>query len=242
VRTEEVILKTDKMPPGAPPVTIVQVSDIHLGLIVGEKRLERILEAVRRAEPDLLVSTGDLVDGQVNELDGLSGLFRTVKPKYGKFAVTGNHEFYAGIEHSLDFTARSGFTVLRGEGVTVGGLLNVVGVDDRTGAAFGGAAAVRESRLLATLPGRNFTLLLKHRPLVDREACALIDLQLSGHTHKGQIFPFNLVTKLSVPFNSGTVRVPQGCTVHVSRGSGTWGPPLRLFSPPEVTVLRVVGL
>ena len=93
---------------------IVQISDVHLGLIVREERLKRIMEHVRKASPDLLVSTGDLVDGQMNDLDGVTDLLDGVKPRYGKFAVTGNHEFYAGLDQAIAFTRRAGFRVLRG--------------------------------------------------------------------------------------------------------------------------------
>jgi len=239
VRAEHITVETDRIAPGTGPVTIVQISDVHVGLIVREWRLRRILQVVRDAEPDLLVSTGDLVDGQINDIDLLADLFGEIQPKYGKFAVTGNHEYYAGLEHALSFTRRAGFTVLRDQRVAPGGIFDVVGIDDRGRNT--AQAAIDETGLIGTLPRERFTLLLKHRPLVDEISCGLVDLQLSGHTHRGQIFPFGLVTKLFFAVNSGTVRFPGGCLLHVSRGSGTWGPPMRLLSPPEVTVIRLVG-
>lgn len=241
LRVERLKIESRKMPRAAGTLTIVQISDVHLGLIVRGKKLARIMEVVRGADPDLLVSTGDLVDGQPNELDGLTELFRAIDPKYGKFAVTGNHEFYAGIDHSLDFTRRAGFTVLRGEGVTVEGFLTVAGVDDATGASFGLLQGEAEGALLASLPRNTFTVLLKHRPLVSKGACGLFDLQLSGHTHRGQVFPFSLVTAMSFPVNSGTAAPGEECLLHVSRGTGTWGPPIRLLAPPEITVIEVTG-
>jgi predicted MPP superfamily phosphohydrolase len=122
----------------------------------------------------------------------------------------------------------------------VEGGLNIAGVDDR-GRRADGEAAANEAALLSSLPGEEFTILLKHRPLVEEGSCGLFDLQLSGHAHNGQIFPFGLVTGLVFPLQGRTTRLPGGCTVHVSRGSGTWGPPMRLLSPPEVTVVRIVG-
>lgn len=241
LRVERVTVESGKIPRAAGTLTIVQISDVHLGLIVRGRKLARILEVVRGADPDLLVSTGDLVDGQSNELDGLTEMFRSVEPRYGKFAVTGNHEFYAGIDHSLDFTRRAGFTVLRGEGETVEGVLTVAGVDDATGSSFGLHQETSEHALLASLPRNTFTILLKHRPLVSEGSCGLFDLQLSGHTHRGQIFPFSLVTAMSFPVNSGTAAPGAECLLHVSRGTGTWGPPIRLLAPPEITVIEVTG-
>jgi len=240
VRSERLTIETDKIPRGAKPLTVVQISDVHVGLIVGKRRLGRVLDVVRDAAPDMLVSTGDLVDGQTNDLDGLSGLFDEVKPRLGKFAVTGNHEYYAGLDQALSFTRRAGFTVLRGAGTPVEGGLTLAGVDDR-GRRADSETAADEATLLSSLPGERFTILLKHRPLVEEDSCGLFDLQLSGHAHSGQIFPFGLVTGLVFPLQGRTTRLPGGCTIHVSRGSGTWGPPMRLLSPPEVTVIRIVG-
>jgi predicted MPP superfamily phosphohydrolase len=240
VRAEYVTIETDKIPREAKPVTVVQISDVHVGLIVGKRRLGRILDVVRDAGPDMLVSTGDLVDGQINDLDGLSGLFAEIEPRLGKFAVTGNHEFYAGLDQALSFTRRAGFTVLRDAGEPGVGGLNLAGVDDRGRRAEKEAAAI-EADLLSSLPRGKFTILLKHRPLVEEDSCGLFDLQLSGHSHSGQMFPFGLVTGRVFPLQGRTTRLPGGCTIHVSRGSGTWGPPMRLLSPPEVTVVRIVG-
>ncbi len=240
IRTEEVVVVTDKIPRSAPSLTMVQISDVHLGLMVRRRRLEAILEEVRKASPDILVSTGDLVDGQLDGLDGLSDLFRGINPKHGMYAVTGNHEFYAGLRHSLDFIGRAGFRLLRGEAVEVAETLTIVGVDDPTGRAFGEKPAA-EGDLLRSLSPARFRVLLKHRPVVAGGSCGLFDLQLSGHTHRGQIFPFGLLTRLFFPINSGTVKPGGGCMVHVSRGSGTWGPPMRVLSPPEVTVVKIKG-
>jgi predicted MPP superfamily phosphohydrolase len=100
---------------------------------------------------------------------------------------------------------------------------------------------VSETELLSKLPREKFTILLKHRPLVDREALGLFDLQLSGHTHKGQIFPFNLVTMLYYPTHAGFLRLEGDASLYISRGSGTWGPPIRFLSPPEVTIIDLLS-
>lgn len=240
IRTERVVISTPKIPQAVGRLTIVQISDVHLGLIVRQVRLKRIIAEIEAASPDILVSTGDLVDGQINRMTGLAELLREVRPRYGKFAVTGNHEIYAGVNQAVGFTERAGFNMLRNEGTMAGGLINVVGVDDPTIERITRSRPVPEKDLLAKVPSDRFTLLLKHRPAVDRDSLGLFDLQLSGHVHKGQLFPFNLVTHLFYPAKMGYSRYPQGSALYVSRGTGTWGPPIRFLAPPEVTVIELI--
>ncbi|MBW2121289.1 MAG: metallophosphoesterase [Deltaproteobacteria bacterium] len=239
IRNETLTIQSPKIPRESGGMTIVALSDIHLGLLAKRARLERILEQVKRAEPDILVSTGDLLDGQVDDLEGLAEPLGAIHPRYGKFAVTGNHEFYAGLDQAIDFTEKAGFTVLRGEAVTVDGV-NIVGFDDPTGEHFGFVRGSSERELLSSLPEDKFTILLKHRPVVDAGALGLFDLQLSGHTHNGQIFPFVLITRLFFPVAAGLVRLAEGSLLYVSRGAGTWGPPIRFLSTPEITVIRLL--
>lgn len=239
ITVEKIIIRTPKIPESVGKVTIAQISDIHLGLIVREERLKRVTDAIKKIDPDILVSTGDLVDGQIDGLNGLIGMLDEIKPRYGKFAVTGNHEFYAGIEKSLYFTQKTGFRMLRGEGVTVGGIINIAGVDDIAGRPFN-FVEVPERILLSKVPPGLFTILLKHQPFVDGSAAGLFDLQLSGHTHKGQIFPFRFVTKLFYPMYTGYHSLPGGSKLYVNRGSGTWGPPIRFLASPEVTVVELL--
>ena len=236
--TEKVIIKTTKIPKEVGKLRIVQISDVHLGLIVREERLERIIKEVKIANPDMLVSTGDLVDGQIDNLFRLAEILKEVNPRYGKFAITGNHEFYAGLDQALNFTEKAGFKVLRGE--SVAGMINIAGVDDPQGKAYGIFRDVPENELLSGLPGEKFTLLLKHRPLVDKIATGLFDLQLSGHVHKGQIFPFSIITGLYYPIQAGFADLSNSSRLYVSRGSGTWGPPIRFLSQPEVAIIDLV--
>ena len=238
IRTERIVIRTPKISRELGMVRIVQISDVHLGLIVREDRLSRILAVVKKAGPDMLVSTGDLVDGQVSRRNGLAAMLQEITPRFGKFAVTGNHEFYAGIEQSLNFTKEAGFTILRGS--TASGPITVAGVDDPIAEAFGLSPAVSEKALLQNLTGDAFILLLKHRPLVDKNSDGLFDMQISGHVHKGQIFPFSILTKIYYPVYAGYEKLPGKAHLYVSRGSGTWGPPVRFLAPPEVTIIDLV--
>ncbi|RJQ50476.1 MAG: metallophosphoesterase [Nitrospiraceae bacterium] len=240
ILTEHVTIRTSKLPDHVSRLKIVQISDVHLGLIVREERLKKIIDQIKLAEPDILVSTGDLVDGLINRLEGLAEMLNELNPAYGKFAITGNHEFYAGLDQAQNFTQRAGFRILRGEGVTVEGTINIAGVDDPAGDIYGLSKNIPEKVLLSGLVNGRYTILLKHRPLTDRDSAGLFDLQLSGHTHKGQIFPFSLITRLYYPSHAGLSNLPGNSALYVSRGAGTWGPPIRFLAPPEVTVIELV--
>jgi predicted MPP superfamily phosphohydrolase len=240
IRSERIVIASPKIPKEVNKFTMVQISDVHLGLIVREGRLGKILSRVKEAQPDILVSTGDLVDGQIDDLTGLAELLSEIHPPYGKFAVTGNHEFYAGLDQALRFTERAGFTMLRGEIRDVAGFVTIAGVDDPTARYFGNARAASEQGLLAGVSRERLVVLLKHRPVIGEKALGLIDVQLSGHTHKGQIFPFTYASKAFYPYNAGLVALPGNFYLYVSRGSGTWGPPIRFLAPPEVTIITLV--
>ncbi|HXY54624.1 MAG TPA: metallophosphoesterase [Nitrospirota bacterium] len=239
IRTERLRIETTKLPAGTDRLTIVQISDVHLGLIVRCDRLAGILDVVKAAKPDIFVSTGDLVDAQINHLSGLRELLQEIKPRYGKFAITGNHEYYAGLKQATAFTEEAGFTLLRGKVVNTG-VINIAGVDDPTGEQMHIDKPESESALLSGLPKDQFTLLLKHRPVANPNGPRLFDLQLSGHTHKGQIFPFTYISAIAYPLNAGRFDLSNGAILYVSRGTGTWGPPIRFLSPPEVTVIELV--
>jgi predicted MPP superfamily phosphohydrolase len=229
------------MPPSASKIRVVQISDVHLGVMIGKWRLQRMLASVSAVKPDILVATGDVVDGQIHRLNGLADLFRTVAPRYGSFAVLGNHEFYAGLNNSLEFLRGSGFQVLRKESRRVLPYLAIAGVDDSAAHRWGDVAGSDERGLLVQNGARPFTILLKHRPAVDPESAGKFDLQLSGHVHKGQIFPFNLLTYFFFPVRAGVNRLNDGSLLYVSSGTGTWGPPVRFLAPPEVTVIDIIS-
>jgi predicted MPP superfamily phosphohydrolase len=240
IKTERIVIKTAKIPKEIEKLTIVQISDVHLGLIIRSERLQHIAAAIKKASPDILVSTGDLVDGQINSMEGLAELLQDIRPVLGKFAVTGNHEIYAGLRQAVELTERAGFRMLNDEAATAGNLINIVGVQDPAIKRVKHFQPAQETNILRKVPSDKFTLLLKHRPYVDTESIGLFDLQLSGHVHKGQIFPFNLITYLFFPVKAGFTQYPQNSAFYVSRGTGTWGPPIRFLAPPEVTVIELM--
>lgn len=241
IRVREVTMVTDRLPPGARPITIAQITDMHLGPDVGAGRLGRALRLVREAKPDVFVSTGDLIDSRLEQIPHLAAMLAEVEAPLGKYAVLGNHEYYTGVDASEEFHAAAGLELLREEAVPVGEHLVIAGVDDPAGPRRGrGASRMNEDAALPPAGEGRFVVLLKHQPVVADGSAGRFDLQLSGHTHGGQIFPFGAFTRLVYPYTCGRHEVGEGSTLYVSPGTGTWGPPMRLFHPPEVTLIRIV--
>lgn len=241
IRTETITLTSPKIPAHIGRVRLVQISDVHAGQIVREKRIRDILRVVAAASPDLVISTGDLVDGHQRHFKGLEPLFKELQPPLGKYAVTGNHETYVGLDKAVKFTTDAGFRLLMDESATIGGYLTITGLSDPSNnRGLKPAPGKTESELLAANDAKRFGLLLKHRPETSQGSLGHFDLQLSGHVHKGQIFPFNLLTWLAYPINTGLTDLGHGSRIYVSRGTGVWGPPIRFLAPPEVTVIDLI--
>ena len=239
IRVKRLEIYTDKLLPNSGKIRIVQISDVHIGLIIRDKRLKVILDRVKDEKPDILVSTGDLLDGELNNVMPESKQLAEIKPMYGKYAVPGNHEYYAGIKKALEFTKNAGFEILRDENRQVAGI-NIVGLDDITGRKLGLIQnSTHLSELLPATQSKSFIILLKHQPDIHENMD--FNLQLSGHTHDGQIFPFMLLTRLFFPKNYGYYKLGENKSVYVSSGAGTWGPPVRFFAPPEITVIDLIG-
>jgi len=239
IRLVEVTVRTPHLAPGSEPVRIVQIGDMHIGPTVGKGRLRRVVALVEAARPDLLVSTGDMLDMSFESLDDETDLVAAIDAPLGKFAVLGNHDFYAGLDSSLAFHEAAGFTLLRQEAVLAGGRVLVAGVEDPGRRGMRERPAGAEDAILPPAGERPATILLKHRPEVEPTSLGRFDVQLSGHTHGGQIFPFTLAVGLGNSYVSGLHDLGRGSSIYVSRGSGTWGPPMRVFAPPEVTLITL---
>ena len=232
IRLRRFTVEVPHWPAGTQPITLAQISDLHLGVHTGGRRLAKAIRLIEQARPDVLVSTGDLVDSPLRNVESLAGLLRSVKPPLGKFAVLGNHEFYCGVPNSLAFLELGEFRVLRSQGVTLAQRLRIVGVDDPAGIHVGQETYTDEDAVLP--PGRDAlaTVLLKHQPGVSGASLGRFDLQLSGHTHGGQVFPFHLIIALIYRFYHGWHELGEGASLYVSRGTGTWGPPLTSRTVP----------
>lgn len=234
MQVENIRITTPKLASGQ--ITIAQISDLHLGMMLGDEFLERVIAKLRETRPDIIVATGDIVDGQGDDFGEMARRFQTVRPPLGAFAVIGNHEYYAGLENSLNFLRSAGFTVLRGESAETGGII-LAGIDDPSAGVLREDTRVSVQAALASHPETSFIVLLKHQPVVDRDA--RFDLQLSGHIHGGQVFPFGLLTRLAYRVRTGLTQLADGRWLYVSRGAGTWGPPMRIFAAPEITLITI---
>ncbi|NUW43650.1 metallophosphoesterase [Nonomuraea rhodomycinica] len=218
------------------------VSDIHLGPLTGRAHTERIVRMINSLRPDVVTIVGDLVDGTVAELGPLARPLRDLESRYGAFFVTGNHEYYTskGPGEWIEELDQLGVRSLRNERVEIrhqGGVLDLAGVNDVNGATMDDGPDFAKA-----LGGRDTsrsTVLLAHQPVQVTDAARYgVDLQLSGHTHGGQIAPFNLLVPLQQPVVSGLATV-DGVQVYVTRGAGFWGPPVRVGAPPEITLLEL---
>jgi hypothetical protein len=220
---------------------IAQISDIHIGPVLGRGFAQALTERVNALAPDLVAVTGDLVDGPVETLRDEVAPFAALSGRHGVFFVTGNHDVYSGGEPWVERVRELGMRPLRNERVAIGGAegFDLAGVDDHRGDWVRGSSEDFDAALAGRDPARP-VVLLAHDPGSFRRASARgVDLQLSGHTHGGQIWPFNFMVRLAVRWVAGLHRVGDS-QLYVSRGSGFWGPPMRLFAPAEITeiVLR----
>jgi len=235
-------------PPGktlSRAVKIVLVSDLHMGRLVGREDVAAVVDLVNGLEPDLVVLTGDLVDESSSYVDEALPELGRLRARLGTFAVTGNHEIHSHLGSFVPRMEGLGIKVLRQSRVRLDGRgITLAGVDDpRALAARGGPepeAALDEATRGA--PVGDFLVLLSHRPLLaERAAARGVNLMLSGHTHGGQLPPFQLVVKMvNDGFLAGSYRVARDCTLYVSSGAGTWGPRMRLFSHSEIVEIKVL--
>lgn len=224
-------------------MTAVHVSDIHLGTLFGSGRLRKVVEKINALEPDVVFMTGDVVDESVSapERERLSAVMGTLRTRHGPYAVPGNHETYAGLDRVLPCFRSCGLTVLQDQAVRVAEAFILIGRRDPSSLKKGeGRLGIREildrDRLDDSLP----LILLDHQPahLAEAEAAG-VSLQLSGHTHAGQIVPLDLVNRLVWELNWGFMK-KGGTQYYVTSGVGTWGPPVRTGSRPEIVRITLV--
>jgi predicted MPP superfamily phosphohydrolase len=244
IREQEV--KLARLPKALDGFRLVQLSDVHIGPTIGRAFIEQVVERVNSIDADLVAITGDLVDSSVERLRDAVVPLANIKSKHGVFFVTGNHEYYVDTDEWMAELKRLGIRVLRNERVSIGSgehSFDLAGVDDWSagrirpdhGHNLEGAVAGRD-------PAREHVL-LEHQPRAITDADKHgVGLMLSGHTHDGQIWPFKYLVALTQPYMQGLNRHSAATQIYVSRGTGYWGPPMRLRAPAEVTklVLRAV--
>jgi hypothetical protein len=240
VSVRRVAVSLARLPRALSGYRVVQLSDLHVGPTLGREWMARIVERVNALDPDAVVITGDLVDGSVERLREHVAPLADLSAKDGVYFVTGNHEYYSGVDEWLRELARLGVRPLRNERVSLGRgehSFDLAGVDDWQ--AFGAGHGRDLARALADRDAARELVLLAHQPRQVIEAAEHgVGLQLSGHTHGGQIVPWNFFVRLQQPFVAGLSR-HKGTQIYVSRGTGFWGPPMRVGAPAEITLLEL---
>ncbi len=221
---------------------IVMVSDIHLGTIVGPKRLSQLITEVNKLNPDLVLLPGDIMDdhpGSWSERQIIQALSK-LESRYGKYAVLGNHEYFGGrVDKNIALLERSGIRVLRDSFVLVDNSFYLAGRDEKLARMIWGQARLPLTQVLSGIDRSLPVILMDHQPVdLDEALREGVDLQLSGHTHVGQIFPNRLVTRKIYEIDWGYLR-KGSLQVIVSSGFGTWGPPIRIGNYPEIVVINL---
>lgn len=241
IKVKELDITLDKLPKSLDGFVIAQITDTHIGSTIRREFVEEVVAKVNALNPELIAITGDIVDGAVDHLRDCTEPFSQLKARYGTFFVTGNHEYYSGADAWIAEFQRLGIRTLRNERVQIGDTGNsfdLAGIDDWSARHFGHGADLPKA--LKDRDVSNACVLLAHNPMAATEAIEKgVDLQLSGHTHGGQIWPFNFIVRLFSKWVVGLYQ--EGATqIYVSPGTGYWGPPMRLGTEAEITkiVLR----
>ena len=223
-----------KLPKALDGFSIVQLSDLHVGMTIDREFVQRVVDQANALKPDLVVLTGDLVDGKVEDLRDDAAPLANLKSRHGTYAVTGNHEYYSGADPWITALTAMGIKYLRNERVAIDGF-DLAGVDDHSASGYKGHG----EDLHAALGGRDASrpvVLLAHQPRQVRRASKFgVDLQLSGHTHGGQIWPWHYLVKLQQGGLLAGRYQFDDTQLYVTRGCGYWGPPVRLLAPLEIT-------
>lgn len=238
VAVKRVRVGLSRLSPAMHDTSIVQLTDLHLGQMLGKDFVEQVVAQANALNPDIVAITGDLVDGDVELLREHVAPLARLKARYGVFFVTGNHEYYSGWRQWCDELRRLGIRVLQNERVTIGtdsDGFDLAGVNDFQAARFEDAEGPDLARALEGRDAARELVLLAHQPRAVYEAERMgVGLQLSGHTHGGQLWPWTWLIRLQQPVVSGLARIGR-TLVYVSNGTGFWGPPMRLGAPAEIT-------
>ncbi|MCZ1007883.1 metallophosphoesterase [Streptomyces lydicus] len=236
---KRVTIPLTKLPRAAHGFRIAVVSDIHLGPILGRAHTQRVVEVINRTAPDLVAIVGDLVDGNVTDLAPAAEPLRDLRSRFGAYFVTGNHEYYSGAAQWVDHVRELGVHPLENArtelpGFDLAGVNDIAGQTEHTGPDYDAALSGRD-------PSRA-VVLMAHQPVTIHDTVRFgVDLQLSGHTHGGQMWPFAYLADATNPTVAGLERYGD-TQLYVTRGVGAWGPPVRVGAPPDVTVVELASL
>lgn len=237
-KVKRVTVPLAKLPRAAHGFRIAVVSDIHLGPILGRNFTRRVVDTINATQPDLIAVVGDLVDGSVEDLRPAAAPLAGLRARHGAFFVTGNHEYFSGAEQWVEHVRELGLRPLRNARTELPGF-DLAGVDDVAGESEGKGPDF--AKALGDRDRSRASVLLAHQPVVIHDAVEHgVDLQLSGHTHGGQLWPGNFIADLANPTLAGLERYGD-TQLYVTRGAGAWGPPVRVGAPSDITVVELAS-
>lgn len=232
----------EKKAPGLERIRAVVMSDIHLGTLIGNGKLERIVNKVNALQPDIILLPGDILDEDLEQVirQNLGQTLLRLNAPMGVYGIMGNHEYIGGGAQAYEYLKSHGITMLRDSSITINGSFVLVGREDRDKPRFTGRNRLSLEALLDEVNFNYPVILLDHQPYYLEQAASLgVDLQLSGHTHHGQLWPLNFVTKAIYTVSKGYGKIGN-MHAYVSNGVGTWGPPVRIGNRPEILNLEII--
>jgi len=243
IRVENIEVDLAKLPKAFNPTTVVFAADFHIGANTQVNRVKDYVDAINAQNPDIILIGGDLVEGSIDGLGSAAEALAGLRARLGVYAVLGNHEYHGGADDTEAFMRSAGIVTLRNETVTLAGLVNLVGLEDprSMGHEENNKTSAPLFEILSKRDPLLPTILIFHRPINFEEyAASGVDLTLSGHSHHGQFFPLTLITDLVYPVSYGYERIgPMGA--YVTSGIGTWGPPVRILTHPEIVKITLVN-
>jgi uncharacterized protein len=241
-KLKELTLQIHKSAPERKSLKIAMASDIHMGTMVGRSKMSRIVSMLNHSNPDIIILCGDIVDEDLGAVirENLGDELRNLSSPLGVYAITGNHEYIGGAEKAVQYYRDHGIKVLRDSAVLVDQCFYLVGREDKDKGRFSGKPRKELHELMKDVDHSKPIILLDHQPFhLERPVKEGVDLQLSGHTHDGQLWPFNYITDAIYEVSHGYLKKEE-THFYVSSGAGTWGPPVRLGNRPEVLVVNLV--
>ena len=240
-RISELTLRVTKRSAKMDRLNIVAVSDIHLGTIVGRYRIEHIVKMINSLNPDLVLLPGDIVDEDLKPVirQNLGAALLNIRSRFGVYAATGNHEYIGGVEQACDYLTKHNIVMLRDQSIKIADSVFLVGREDLSANRFGGKQRKDLSELMAGVDPGYPVILMDHQPWnLGQVSGQGVDLQISGHTHNGQLWPLNYIVDSIYELPWGYRKIGN-TQFYVSDGAGTWGPPIRIGNRPEIVQIHM---
>lgn len=218
---------------------VLQWSDLHFGIMRAKYKFDAIIEKSKKINPDIIVITGDMFENKVIDANYYISKLKKINPRYGKFFISGNHDDHIPASEMNGFLNKAGIINLDDKIFKINENITLVGFKDEPGWIENSDGGENEKKIFELADAKTFLIVLKHKPVVSKKISGLFDLMLSGHTHNGQIFPGHFLVKKIYKYASGLYEIKKDSFIYVNNGAGTWGPPFRIFSFPEISVFNI---